>query len=69
MEGWAVPTDWILDDGTLRFGKHAGSQVEDVAHQDPGYLRWVVETVEGCSDEDREIMLKCLERARRTGSR
>lgn len=61
--------DWIADDGTLRFGKHAGEQVEDVAHTDPGYLRWVVETVEGCSDEDREIMMSWLERVRRAGRR
>lgn len=48
--------DWIDNDGRFLFGKHKGEYVDDVAEEDPGYLRWIVEEVEDVSEEDWDVL-------------
>lgn len=48
--------DWIDSQGRFAFGKHKGELIEDVASDDPSYLRWVVSEVEDISDEDRSLL-------------
>lgn len=57
--------DWLASDGTFLFGKHEGDDVESVAADDPGYLRWILDTVDDISDGDREV----IETALRFGSK
>ena len=42
-----------LDD-LLPFGKHEGQQVEDVIHDDPSYIEWIV--AGGVFDFDEETL-------------
>lgn len=50
---------WLDPEGYFIFGKYGGSNrthIEDVASDDPGYLRWIVNSVEDISEEDRAII-------------
>lgn len=38
----------------FKFGKHKGHQLEDVIHDDPGYIEWLVE--EGVVEFDNESL-------------
>jgi exodeoxyribonuclease X len=38
---------------TFRFGKHKGKSLEDVAHEDAGYLRWMLSSMENLDDDMR----------------
>lgn len=53
---------WLDDSERLLFGKYRGSLIEDLASDDPGYLRWIVDNVEDISHEDREIIATHLAR-------
>ena len=53
--------DWMIDVSaqpilfrSIRFGKHAGKRFEDIAKEDPGYLRWLLneKQKEEVPDED-----------------
>lgn len=48
--------DWLDSKGDFLFGKYKGKSLEDVRDDDPGYLRWIIDTVEDISDEDQEII-------------
>lgn len=56
---------WIDDAGCLVRGKHQGKKIEDVAGEDPGYLRWCLDNVESISEEDREVIRTALHFRRR----
>lgn len=51
-----VAKRWLDDDGAFLFGKYKGTNVEEVAQDDPGYLSWLVNDVEDCDDSDREVV-------------
>jgi hypothetical protein len=55
-----MPRDWLDDAGRLALGKYRGQSVEDVARDDPSYLRWVVAEVEDVSDGDRAVIEAAL---------
>jgi DNA polymerase-3 subunit epsilon/exodeoxyribonuclease X len=38
---------------TFRFGKHKGKSLEEVAHEDAGYLRWMLGNMENLDDDMR----------------
>ena len=38
---------------TFRFGKHKGKTLEEVAHEDSGYLRWMLKNMENLDDDMR----------------
>lgn len=54
--------DWISQAGTFLFGKYSGRTVGAVVADDPSYCRWIVETVENITDEDREMIATLLKR-------
>lgn len=54
--------EWLDVDGRFLFGKHEGESIERVRRDDPGYLRWIVETVEDICEGDREIIQAALRR-------
>jgi hypothetical protein len=41
---------------TLPFGKHKGRTLAAVLREEPSYLCWFVETVEGCEDVTQAIL-------------
>lgn len=52
---------WLDSSGCFTFGKYGppnAQSVEDIAREDPSYLRWIVENVEDISEEDREIIFQ-----------
>lgn len=59
--------EWLDVDGSFLFGKHEGETVERVCREDPGYLRWILETVENILDEDRMVIQAMMDRGRRRG--
>ena len=38
---------------TFRFGKHKGKELEEVAHEDAGYLRWMLKSMDNLDDDLR----------------
>ncbi len=38
---------------TFRFGKHKGKSLEEVAHEDAGYLRWMLKNMENIDEDMR----------------
>lgn len=54
------PREWISLDGTFLFGKHKEESIEEVSLSDPSYLRWIFDSVEDISEEDREIISQHL---------
>jgi DNA polymerase-3 subunit epsilon/exodeoxyribonuclease X len=38
---------------SFRFGKHKGKTVQEVAHEDSGYLRWMLSSMENLDDDMR----------------
>lgn len=56
----------IDDSGSLLFGKkHFGEDVNDIAKEDPEYLKWMLTSVDQLSDEDIEIINAALRFNRR----
>lgn len=56
-----IPTGrpWLDSGGYFIVGKYSGpnpASVEDVAQEDPRYLRWIVNEVEDISEEDRDVI-------------
>lgn len=60
---------WLDDDGTLLHGKYAADLIEDVARLDPGYLRWLVDTVENLDEGDRDVINSTLAYRNRNNSK
>lgn len=55
--------EWLDNDGCFLFGKYgppSPSSVEDVAHEDPSYLRWILETAEDIDHEDKGVIETAL---------
>lgn len=52
---------WLDDDGCFKFGKWEGETTQDVAREDPDYLRWILETVEDIHHEDRDVIETALQ--------
>lgn len=62
--------DLIDDTGRLQFGnKHRGSDINDIAADDPGYLRWTLNEVDSLTESDREVIRAALQYAKRTRSK
>lgn len=56
--------EWLDSGGYFKFGKYGppgASLVEDVAVEDPGYLRWILENVEDIFHEDRDVIETALQ--------
>lgn len=56
--------EWLDSDGCFVFGKYGPpnpASVEDVAREDPSYLRWILENVEDIDHEDRDIIEVALQ--------
>lgn len=53
---------WINPQGEFIFGKHKGDLVEDVADEDPDYLRWILDKVDDIDEGDAEIIGEHLAR-------
>lgn len=48
--------EWIDSAGRLTRGKYFRRDLEDVAAEDPGYLRWVLQNVEDLENDDRAVI-------------
>lgn len=65
--------DWLDDDGNFLFGKYgphggmSGDSAEDVAQDDPGYIRWILEEVVDISDEDHSVLTSLIDNRGRLG--
>lgn len=57
--------EWLDSDGCFLFGKCKGESVEDVACNDPSYLRWILEKVEDIHHEDRDVIETALQYRKR----
>jgi len=55
-----VIREWLDSSGRLTIGKYKGSQAEDIASDDPSYIRWIIETVEDISEDDRNVLSQYL---------
>lgn len=56
--------EWLDNNGYFIFGKYGGpnpAAVEDVAREDPSYLRWILENVEDIYYEDRDVIETALQ--------
>ena len=59
--------DLIDDAGRLQFGKaHRGSDINDIAADDPDYLHWMLDNVDDLTESDREVIRAALQFAKRT---
>lgn len=56
-----LDNEWLDDDGCFLFGKCKGESVEDVAREDPSYLRWILENAEDIHHEDRDVIETALQ--------
>jgi len=62
--------NWLDSNGEFIFGKHAGSTPQElIDNGDESYLRWIINDVEDCSHEDRDIISLVLEQNSRRGRR
>lgn len=58
--------DLIDDAGRLQFGKaHRGEDINDIAADDPGYLTWMLSSVDDLTEDDREVIRVALIFAKR----
>lgn len=61
--------DLIDDAGRLQFGhEHRNEDINDIAADDPGYLRWMLNSVDDLSEDDREVIRAALLFAKGTRS-
>jgi hypothetical protein len=51
---------WLDSGGFFLFGKYKNSLAEDIAKDDPSYVKWIVESVEDICEEDREMLSQLL---------
>jgi hypothetical protein len=56
---------WLDSDGYFLFGKYKNSLAEDIAKDDPSYVKWIVSDVEDICEEDREVLSQLLVYRRR----
>jgi hypothetical protein len=56
---------WLDSGGYFLFGKYKNGLAEDVAKDDPSYVKWIVETVEDICEDDREVLSQLLTHRRR----
>lgn len=54
--GPGIAKVWLDDDGCFRFGKHQGEFAEDIAREEPSYIRWALSEAEDMIEEDRETL-------------
>lgn len=45
----------------MRFGKHKGKTIQELAHEDAGYLRWMMENMQNLDEDVRYTIRKVLE--------
>jgi len=45
----------------MRFGKHKGKTIQELAHEDAGYLKWMVENMQNLDEDTRYTIKKVLE--------
>ena len=45
----------------MRFGKHKGKTIQELAHEDAGYLRWMMENMQNLDEDTRYTIKKVLE--------
>lgn len=57
--------EWLDQNGNFRFGKYKDDSIDDIAIDDPNYLRWILETVEDIVEEDRAIIRSSLSLTRK----
>lgn len=65
MKANTLGREWLDRDGAFLFGKYQGENIEWVSYHDPGYLRWIVETVENIAEEDKDVIETMLQYGRR----
>lgn len=51
---------WLDPSGYFLFGKYKNGLAEDVARDDPSYIRWIVNDAEDICEEDREVLSQLL---------
>jgi len=44
----------------MRFGKHKGKTIQELAHEDAGYLRWMVENMQNLDEDTKYTITKVL---------
>jgi len=52
--------EWLDVDGSFLFGRYKGKTVEQVRREDPGYLHWILDSVEDICAGDQEIIEAAL---------
>lgn len=52
--------EWLDQSGCFLFGKYKGELAEDIADTDPRYIRWIIDSIEDISEEDRELLQQYL---------
>lgn len=55
--------EWLDSGAYFKFGKYGPpnpAPVEDVAREDPSYLRWILENVDDIFHEDRDVIETAL---------
>ncbi len=45
----------------MRFGKHKGKTIQELAHEDAGYLRWMMENMQNLDEDTRYTIKRVLE--------
>ena len=45
----------------MRFGKYKGKTIREIAHEDAGYLRWMLENMQNLDEDTRYTIRKVLE--------
>nr|MDA3946015.1 3'-5' exonuclease [Helicobacteraceae bacterium] len=45
----------------MRFGKHKGKTIQELALEDAGYLRWMMENMQNLDEDTRYTIKKVLE--------
>lgn len=51
---------WLDFGGYFLFGKYRNGLAEDIAKDDPSYVKWIVNDVEDICEGDREILSQFL---------
>ena len=65
--GWSVEKMLEISNSptllrTLKFGKYRGQKIEDIAQQDPDYLRWMLKSIKDLSGDMRFSIEHFLEK-------
>lgn len=54
--GPGIAKIWLDEHGRFRFGKYRLCLADEVAQDDPDYIRWVLEECDDMDEGDREIL-------------